>query len=103
MFNEFCAKMLSGFEKISITSLRGYIYQLMEEYLGFLETDTPRIILYYRNKSHFEEIIRHAIAKYIIKSIQDEKKQSNVLTKNIHGKCQKFVNTTKAQITNCQR
>ena len=67
MFNEFCAKMLSGFEKISITSLRGYIYQLMEEYLGFLETDTPRIILYYRNKSHFEEIIRHAIAKYIIK------------------------------------
>jgi len=67
MFNEFCAKMLSGFEKISITSLRGYIYQLMEEYLGFLETDTPRIILYYRNKNHFEEIIRHAIAKYIIK------------------------------------
>lgn len=67
MFNEFCAKMLSGFEKISITSLRGYIYQLMEEYLGFLETDTPRIILYYRNKSHFEEIIRLSIAKYIIK------------------------------------
>jgi type III restriction enzyme len=32
-----------------------------------LRTDTPRIILYYRNKSHFEEIIRHAIAKYIIK------------------------------------
>jgi type III restriction enzyme len=67
MFNEFCAKMLTGFEKVSITSLRGYIYQLMEEYLGFLETDTPRIILYYRNKGHFEEIICFAIAKYIIK------------------------------------
>lgn len=67
MFNEFCAKIMSGFEKISITSLRGYIYQLMEEYLGFLETDTPRIILYYRNKSHFEEIIRFAVAKYVIK------------------------------------
>jgi type III restriction enzyme len=67
MFNEFCAKIMSGFEKISITSLRGYIYQFMEEFLGFLETDTPRIILYYRNKPHFEEVIRLAVDKYVIK------------------------------------
>jgi type III restriction enzyme len=67
MFNEFCAKIMSGFEKISITSLRGYIYQLMEEFLGVSETDTPRIILYYRNKSHFEDVIRRAVAEYVKK------------------------------------
>lgn len=67
MFNSFCAKILSGFEKISITSLRGYLYQLMEEFLGFTEKDTPRIILYYRNKSHFEGVISRAVAKYVIK------------------------------------
>ena len=67
MFNDFCTKILTGFEKISITSLRGYLYQLMEEYLGFLETDTPRVILYYRNKRHFEDIIRQAVTKYVVK------------------------------------
>jgi type III restriction enzyme len=75
MFNEFCAKIMTGFEKISITSLRGYIYQLMEEYFGFLETDTPRIILYYRNKSKFEEVIRNAVAKYVVK-ISERRKEA---------------------------
>lgn len=75
MFNDFCAKILTGFEKISITTLRGYIYQLMEEYLGFLETDTPRIILYYKNKNHFEEVIRCAVSKYLVK-INNRRKEA---------------------------
>lgn len=73
MFNAFCGSIVTGFEKISITSLRGYLYQLMEEYLGFLETDTPRIILFHKNKPHFEEVIRRAVAKYVVKINQRRK------------------------------
>lgn len=65
MFNDFCTKLLPGFEKISISSLRGYLYQLMDEYFGCDEMVTPRIILYHKNRSHFEEVIRYAVAKYV--------------------------------------
>lgn len=66
-FNTFCESLLYGFEKVSVTSLRGYLFQLMEEYLGFLETDTPRVILYNRNKNHFAEVISRAIKDYLKK------------------------------------
>ncbi len=65
MMTDFCEKLLTGFEKISVTTLRGYLYQLMEEYLGFFETEAPKVILYYRNRPKFEDILRRAIAKYI--------------------------------------
>ena len=65
MMTDFCEKLLTGFEKISVTTLRGYLYQLMDEYLGFFETEAPRVILYYRNRPKFEDILRRAIAKYI--------------------------------------
>ncbi len=67
MFNKFCEKRLLGFEKISVTSLRGYILQLMEDYLGIFETDTPRTILYYKNRPKFADVIDKAVAKYVKK------------------------------------
>ena len=65
MMTDFCEKLLTGFEKISVTTLRGYLFQLMEDYLGFFETEAPRVILYYRNRPKFEDIIRRAIDKYL--------------------------------------
>lgn len=66
-FQDFCAKIMTGFEKISTSSLCGYIYQFMNEFLGFSEAETPRIIMYYQNKSKFEEILRSAVANYVQK------------------------------------
>lgn len=73
MLTKFCERLLVGFEKVSVTSLRGYIYQFMEDYLGFFETESPRIILYYRNRTKFEEVIRSALNKYLIKIEQRRK------------------------------
>jgi DNA or RNA helicases of superfamily II len=67
MLTKFCEKLIAGFEKISVTSLRGYIYEFMQDYLGFFETESPRVILYYRNRPKFEEVIRRAIEKYLEK------------------------------------
>jgi len=64
---EFCEEMLTGFEKVSITTLKGYIYQLMEEVFGVFETDAPKVILYYQNKPHFKDVITRAIDKYRVK------------------------------------
>lgn len=65
MMTKFCEDLLPEFEKISVTTLRGYLFQLMEEYLGFFETEAPRIILYYRNRDKFKDIIRCAVEKYL--------------------------------------
>ena len=78
-FTKFCQDLLGGYEKISATSLRGYIYQLMEEYLGVFETDVPRTILYHQNKPKFAAVIGFAINKYtqiINKRRADAKKRS---------------------------
>ena len=64
MLTKFCKEQLPGFESLSITSLRGYLYQFMEKYLGFEESESPRIILYNNNKSHFAEIIHKSIEIY---------------------------------------
>ncbi|MCF0192326.1 MAG: restriction endonuclease subunit R, partial [Prevotella sp.] len=61
---KWCAKMLPGFESQSALSLRGYLYEMMEELLGVFETEAPRIMLYYANRPKFEEVILKAIAKY---------------------------------------
>ncbi len=75
MFNKFCEKRLHGFEKISVTSLRGYIFQLMEDYLGIFETDSPRTILYYKNRPKFTDIIDKAVAKYV-RMINERRRQA---------------------------
>ena len=65
MITEFCESLLPGFEKISVTTLRGYLFQLMEEYLGFFETEAVKIINYNRNKDKFRSIIGNAVNRYI--------------------------------------
>lgn len=62
---QFCATFMSKFEKLSTPTLRGYLLQLMENYLGFFETESPRIILYHTNKPKFAELIAIAINLYI--------------------------------------
>lgn len=62
--DKFCQSLLSGYEKISVTTLRGYIYQFMEEYFSIFESDVPRIILYFRNKPKFAEVLALAIKQY---------------------------------------
>ncbi len=59
-----CNKLLTGYEKQSAASMRGYIYTFMEEMLGVFETDVPRTILYNKNRPHFEELFKRAIEAY---------------------------------------
>jgi len=63
----FCEKMMSNFERLSVESLKKYLYQILEEYLGISETDAPRIILYFQNRPKFEEVIKGALEKYLQK------------------------------------
>ena len=65
MMTEFCESLLPGFEKISVTTLRGYLFQLMEDYLGFFETEAVKVINYNRNKDKFRAIIENAVNKYV--------------------------------------
>lgn len=62
---QFCTTFMSKFEKLSTPTLRGYLLQLMENYLGFFETESPRIILYHTNKPKFAELVTIAINLYI--------------------------------------
>ena len=61
---KWCQRLLTGYEKRSEDSMRGYIYTFMEEMLGVFETDVPRTILYNRNCPHFEELFKKAIEAY---------------------------------------
>ncbi len=74
-FTKFCESLLGGYEKIAVTSLKGYICQLMEEYLCIFETDVPRVILYNQNQDKFAAIIGRAIAKYTVILEQRRKKK----------------------------
>ena len=79
MMTEFCESLLPGFEKISVTTLRGYLFQLMEDYLGFFETEAVKVINYNRNKDKFRAIIENAVNKYvkiINKRREDAKKRA---------------------------
>ena len=73
MMTEFCEDLLPGFEKISVTTLRGYLFRLMEEYLGFFETEAVRIINYNKNKDRFKSIIGNAVKRYV--KIIDERRE----------------------------
>lgn len=60
----YCASMITDFERMSIATLKGYLYQMMEEYLEIFETEAANIVLYYTNKPKFEKVILIAIDKY---------------------------------------
>lgn len=64
MLTDFCAEMLTGFEKLSITTLRGYLCQAMEFLFEVFETDVPRVVLYHNNKPKFKDLITRAIERY---------------------------------------
>lgn len=61
---KFCKKLLTGYEKQSAVSMRGYVYSFMEEMLGVFETEAPITILYNKNRPHFEELFRKAVEAY---------------------------------------
>ncbi len=77
MMTKFCEELLPEFEKISVSTLREYIYQFMEKYLGLSRSKAARVILYHRNRDKFKDIIRKAIEKYlgIIKKRKEEAKK----------------------------
>ncbi|MGM9797005.1 MAG: DEAD/DEAH box helicase [Parabacteroides sp.] len=62
--NQFLERLLAGFERISVGSLRGYLNQFMEEYLGVFESDVPRVVLFNQNKGKFADVLSKAIGRY---------------------------------------
>ncbi|MGM9760506.1 MAG: DEAD/DEAH box helicase family protein [Parabacteroides sp.] len=62
--NLFLERLLTKFERISVTSLRGYLNQFMEAYLQIFESDVPRVVLYNQNKGKFADLLSKAIARY---------------------------------------
>lgn len=62
--NQFLERLLTGFERISVGSLRGYMNQFMEEYLGVFESDVPRVVLFNQNKGKFADVLSKAIGRY---------------------------------------
>lgn len=62
--DKFYKGLLGGYEKGAVRTLHFYMDELMGEYLGMFETETPSVILYHRNTKKFAAIISRAIAKY---------------------------------------
>lgn len=81
---KFCKKLLNGYENQSAVSMRGYIYRFMEEMLGIFETDAPKIILYNKNRKHFEELFQKAIEAYTKKVNERRAKAKNRSFKLYH-------------------
>lgn len=81
---KFCKKLLNGYESQSAVSMRGYIYTFMEEMLGVFETDTPKTILYNKNRSRFEDLFKKAIDAYTKKVNERRAKAKNRSFKLYH-------------------
>jgi type III restriction enzyme len=65
LFTLFCRKNVGSFGKHDSTPvLKGAIEKALEDYLQIFETDVPKVVLYYKNRPHFEDLIRKAIARY---------------------------------------
>lgn len=62
--NQFLERLLTGFERISVGSLRGYLNQFMEDYLGVFESDVPRVVLFNQNKGKLADVLSKAIGRY---------------------------------------
>ena len=72
---KFCQKLLNGYEKQSAVSMRGYINTFMEEMLDVFEPDVPKIILYHKNRPHFEALFTKAIETYT-KKVNERRAQA---------------------------
>lgn len=70
----FCAQMIKDFERRCAQTLKGCLYQMLEEYLDIFETEAPNVILFYANRRKFEETVMIAIDKYrqILRQRQQE-------------------------------
>lgn len=75
LFTLFCRKNVGSFAKHDSTPvLKGAIERALEEYLNIFSTDVPKVVLYHRNRPHFEDLIRKAINRYsalLIKQDED--------------------------------
>lgn len=65
LFTLFCRKNCGSFAKHDSTPvLKGAIENALELYLEIFSTDVPKVVLYHRNRPHFEDIIRKALQRY---------------------------------------
>ena len=65
LFTLFCRKNVGSFGKHDSTPvLKGAIEKALEDYLQIFSTDVPKVVLYHKNRPHFEDLIRKAIARY---------------------------------------
>jgi type III restriction enzyme len=67
LFRHFCKANVGNFAAVDSTPvLEMSLYMLFDEYLGFIEFDTVKIILNPYNQSHFIELISKALEEYEI-------------------------------------
>lgn len=80
LFTLFCRKNVGAFAKHDSTPvLKGAIEKALEEYLNIFSTDVPKVVLYHRNRPHFEDLIRKAITRYTaLLGKQDEETSGDV-------------------------
>ena len=80
LFTLFCRKNVGSFAKHDSTPvLKGAIEKALEEYLQIFSTDVPKVVLYHRNRPHFEDLIRKAITRYAaLLGKQDEESSGDV-------------------------
>ena len=90
---KFCMPLVNGYEKQCAIQLREYLYQFMEEHLNVPETDAPRIILYYQNRSKFEAVLRRVMDDYTNKIQKERRMPANALSRYTHGKFRRNENT----------
>lgn len=66
-FMAFCSKTLGGtYEKVSVKTLAVDLKEVMEELFELFESDALKVILYYANRPKFEDIIKKALAAYVV-------------------------------------
>ena len=57
---------------------KGAIEKALEDYLQIFETDVPKVVLYHKNRPHFEDLIRKALARYAaLQGVQEQETGEN--------------------------
>ena len=65
VFDNFCLKQLSGWEKHqSMSTLENAIYEALEELFEVFDIDAQKIVLYYANRPKFEYVIAKALNEF---------------------------------------
>jgi hypothetical protein len=57
--------------------LKGAIEKALEDYLQIFSMDVPKVVLYHKNRPHFEDLIRKALIRYSALLSQQENGDSN--------------------------